>query len=922
VTADSDDQTEATKREGHASSQSVKVKPEEPHVELARGTLVGRYVLLDKLGEGGMGVVYGAYDPELDRKVAIKVLQPNEEGGSTGGDQAWLLREAQALARLAHPNIVAVHDVGTLSGDQVFVAMELVEGGTLRAWLKAKARTWREVLAVMRASGAGLAAAHKAGLVHRDFKPENVLVGSDGRVRVMDFGLARLRPGEGAAMLPSPSSGSDSGHVSPLSADLTMAGHVVGTPAYMAPEIYDDHAADARTDQFAFGVTLFEGLFQTRPYDKRDLQPTRSAPPKPKLPSEARVPARLKAIALRAIAIDREQRFTSMAELLDELAIDPMARRRRAVFAALGVVALAGAAAASVAIVGSTGSSPACKGLDKRLVGVWDAPAKDTIRRGFLATKLPLATESYAAVAQGLDAYTREWVATATDACEAMNVRRDQTAEVFALREQCIDERLDELASFSHELATPSKSLVEKAGKAVTELEPVARCSNVTALRAPDQMPPALAPKVRELLKRLATAKAQLINGNYIGAGASAASVAREAKEIGYTPLASEAEFIRATSLMVAQSFDEAATAYRGTTWSAMQGRRDDLLVNGALSLASLDVQSLSKPAEAQIWLELAQAAAKRLGTLDLNTEMRMLQVQGVVASLAGDHATAIAAHGKVLVLSEQRFGHDSPMLFENEEVYAATLSRAFQYADAVPHYERALALRERMVGPDHSDIALILSNLGLCFNHLRDPRARPTFERAIAMREKMFGKNSPILVPTLDNYGDYLRHEHDIPAALAVLDRALRLAKVFPGPDTATYHQVATDYAETLAAGGRARDAHALYDSVLALEAKIDSPTRPVTLTSRAELALAERKWSDAEADAEHAVSAFEAIGGKDNPELWRPLTDLARARIELRKPAGDIRPLLERASAIGTRIKLADDELAPTRDALARLR
>ncbi len=158
---------------------------------LGRGVAVGRYVVLDRIGAGGMGVVYAAYDPELDRRVALKLLRPDRFGGDAG--RLRLLREAQALARLTHPNVVAVYDVGTF-GDRVFVAMELVEGETLRQWLRAEPRSprpWREVLERFLPAGRGLAAAHAAGLVHRDFKPENVLLGRDGRARVVDFGLAK-----------------------------------------------------------------------------------------------------------------------------------------------------------------------------------------------------------------------------------------------------------------------------------------------------------------------------------------------------------------------------------------------------------------------------------------------------------------------------------------------------------------------------------------------------------------------------------------------------------------------------------------------------------------------------------------------------------------------------------------------------------
>ena len=319
---------------------------------LARGSSVGRYLILDVIGEGGMGVVYAAFDPELDRRVAIKLLQarPTAVAGSKG-DQAWLVREAQALARLSHPNVIEVYDVGTLPGERVFVAMELVAGDTLRDWLK-QPRAWRDVLGVLRGAGAGLAAAHAAGLVHRDFKPGNVVVSAaDGRARLMDFGLARLDFGLArlqaeTAQAPDESRSSDSNielrH--PLHQSLTITGSVVGTPAYMAPEIHDGRLADARSDQFAFGVTLYEALYRVRPFSDDQLAADRTAPLVPRdPPPDTKVPAAIERVVRRAIASDPAARFPSMDALLAELAIDPLRTRWRVMIGAGIAVALGGA---------------------------------------------------------------------------------------------------------------------------------------------------------------------------------------------------------------------------------------------------------------------------------------------------------------------------------------------------------------------------------------------------------------------------------------------------------------------------------------------------------------------------------------------------------------------------------------------------
>ncbi|MBC7976800.1 MAG: serine/threonine protein kinase, partial [Myxococcales bacterium] len=227
-----------------------------------RGRFVGRFVLLERLGRGGMGVVYLAYDPELDRRVAVKLV--TAEGAGEEAATARLLREAQALAQLSHPNIVAVHDVGRV-GTGIYVAMEYVEGATLGAWLRERPRRCHEIVAVFAAAGRGIAAAHEAGLVHRDIKPDNIMVGRDQRVRVLDFGLARssgMRPGTGEGG----SSRNGTLGAGNLDLQLTAVGAVMGTPVYMAPEQYAGALADARSDIYSLCVALWEAMHGRRPF--------------------------------------------------------------------------------------------------------------------------------------------------------------------------------------------------------------------------------------------------------------------------------------------------------------------------------------------------------------------------------------------------------------------------------------------------------------------------------------------------------------------------------------------------------------------------------------------------------------------------------------------------------------------------------
>jgi hypothetical protein len=287
----------------------------------APGGTIGRFVVERTLGAGGMGVVIAAHDPTLQRSVAIKLLRSPD-----GSEEARtrLQREAQAMARVQHPNVATVYEVGTV-GEQLFVAMELVDGTTLKGWLRSGAHTPREALAMMIAAGRGLVAVHAAGLVHRDFKPDNVLVGSDGRPRVSDFGLVSLRGGsiEGGSLR------------------ATISG--AGTPAYMSPEQVRGELSDARSDQFSFCVTLFEALYGERPFAEDAPPEARHAPER--MPRRAGVPSKLAAILARGLATRPEDRWPSMDPLLTALEHDG-ARRLRLVglvaLALVGVVSLGG----------------------------------------------------------------------------------------------------------------------------------------------------------------------------------------------------------------------------------------------------------------------------------------------------------------------------------------------------------------------------------------------------------------------------------------------------------------------------------------------------------------------------------------------------------------------------------------------------
>jgi serine/threonine protein kinase len=294
-------------------------EPSLPHEDewLDAGAAVGRYRVVEAIGAGGMGILYAAHDPELDRKVALKLLRPS--AARAPEMRARLLREAQAMAKLSHPNVVTVYDAGTV-GERVFIAMELVEGRTLAEWLRERPRSAREIRDAFASAGRGLAAAHAKGLVHRDFKPSNVLVAWSGEVRVTDFGLVRSAHDD------------DTRIDAPTDPTLTRSGALMGTPAYMAPEQYAGGVVDARTDQFGFCVALYEALSGARPFAGDSVEQIGANVRAGRIDANVRarrIPTWLRRPVERGLAVDPDARFASMDALLAALAADPWLRARR-----------------------------------------------------------------------------------------------------------------------------------------------------------------------------------------------------------------------------------------------------------------------------------------------------------------------------------------------------------------------------------------------------------------------------------------------------------------------------------------------------------------------------------------------------------------------------------------------------------------
>jgi len=849
---------------------------------LHRGSVVGRYIVIERAGEGGMGVVYKAYDPELERPVALKLLHAGPRSVEDAERRsARLLREAKALARLQHPHVVAVHDVGTFDGD-VFLTTEFVEGAPLRSWLLTEKPSQHELLRVVIAAGQGLAAAHRAGLIHRDVKPGNLHVGKDGRVRVLDFGLARADVMDDTPhddILDPPGSGSPGSLDSPL----TNVGHAVGTPRYMAPEQHAGTHVDARSDQFSYCVTLYEALYGEPPFEEGEDQYRTSVSEgrvRP-APEGSHVPRWLRAILVRGMSPRPEDRWPSMDALLEALSRDPEAKRRRVLRLAAGALVL-GAAAVAVGLGATRRPAPVCTGAADRLAGVWDDRAKRAVSAALLATDVPGAGEAYARVEATLDDYASRWTAMRTEACVATRVRADQSAELMDLRMECLDERLEELRAQVTVLAHADAKTVGRAAQAAGSLPPLDGCADVAALRAPIRPPDDAGTRaqVEAVRARLAEGHARQRVGGYAEALRIATGAASDATALGYAPLEAEALYLRGDVEDDEGDYKASERTMLEAATAAMTGHHDEML---ARALSALVVEVGLRQArfdEAHAWAALAAAAAVRGDALVRGEVPRNV---GRLLYREGKFEEARARVEECLRVWQPAFGEDAlPIAGALTDLGNVQYAEG-DYARAVRTYERSLDVLEKSVGPGSAQLGPNLNNLGNVQSKMGEyDRALATFQRALDLWTAGLGPEHPKVALALYNIGEVWRRRGDPERALVEYRKALAIYEKTVGPDSPETAYAVEGMADALEARGDTKGALPLYQRALAVREKALGPTHDEvaeTLTRLGEATLASGDRRGAVALLERAV-AIRASQTGDPADLADSQAALAKAR------------------------------------------
>ncbi|MEM9461989.1 MAG: serine/threonine-protein kinase [Myxococcota bacterium] len=586
---------------------------------VGQGSKVGRYDVLERIGAGGMGEVFRAHDPELHREVALKLLKAGRTSGKANSKRRKrLLREARAMAQLSHPNVIPVYDVGVY-GDGLYIAMEFVLGSNAREWIRAVKPPWRRTLGVFRAAGRGLAAAHTAGLVHRDFKPANVMVGDDGRVRVLDFGLAR-------AAVDGPESLQGDHALEPGHAEvdldgnwsetLTADGTILGTPVYMAPEQYAGKHADARTDQYSYCLALYEALYLQLPFKGRTVKDQARAKYHGQIrepPSRSKVPRRLFHVLRRGLSPSPDDRFPSMPDLLRELRTVQQENKStptpwRAWAAVFGVIALTAGLVVTAGMAQPPPPAPVavCPSAEESLAGAWDDPRREQTQQAFIDSEVAGAEDRWQEMATRLDERTATWTELYDRACAEPGID-SRTRRLHRARLACLERHRGDLEAFVDALAEPTAVVVHRAASAVHGLPSLEDCEDQTALLASADRDAGQHTRVVELDRRIGRARALRTTGQAEAAREEIDQVIERAGVEDLRPVTGRALLERAYLHRSATDMAAAELDLRAAYFNAVADRRARVAATAAVGLVDV-LAALDRTDDALAWSEHARA--------------------------------------------------------------------------------------------------------------------------------------------------------------------------------------------------------------------------------------------------------------------------------------------------------------------------
>ncbi len=856
--------------------------------ERAPGSRIADYIVLHRIGAGGMGVVYAAYDPHLDRKIALKVLKGGFEAEDFVVARARMIAEGRALARLSHPNVVTVHDVGTVD-DEVYIAMELVDGRTLGRWRDEQRPSWQETVAVFLEIADGLAAVHEAGLVHRDVKPDNVLIDKYGRPRVTDFGLARPNHDAPRSLAAIEQAVVDAQETPPL--ELTQAGTRLGTPAYMAREQLKGNAATAKSDQFAFCVALWECLYGDRPFWGDTWVSLVFAVTSgvvrepPATPNNRAVPAWVRRIVERGLRPEPEERWPSMRELRTALAAGDPNRRRRRRWAAFGGAALLGGGVATFYAVDAAAREEveaACVESGSAIADTWNADARTRVEAAFAGAGVDDGAATGREIADKLDRFAAEWAEHRTEVCRAAELERSMDPDLASRSVDCLERSRGGLEALVHTFEDADRVVILRAKRSAEGLDDLAECRNEQRLRTLPPLPedPEVRAEVKALHEELAATLVHEHTGRWDeGLAISRAALAR-AVATEHLPVTAVAHYRVAVFLEKKGEYEAATEEWVAAFHDAALGGQDQLAAEAASVLAFCEGYQLARHDVGIRWAELSGVYLERLGLGHTLTEATRLDVLAVLLEQKGEYDESIATHERALAIRRQNVGPDHHSIGYGLVNLAGVLEATGQRVQAREHLVEAKRIFEAAFGPDNPTTAYVLHNLGnLQVNLGEYEEAEALLRRAVDIWTATVGPEHPDVGDVHNSLGDLEVARGDYEAAARMHARALEIHQAALAKDHPTIAHTATELGQVLVLLGRLDEAQSRFELALdTLRGKGPDERDRVGRAHHglATIALYQGDLARAREGFERSIADFEAHPGEG--ERW-----IARAKMGL---------------------------------------
>lgn len=797
---------------------------------------IGRFNVLKRLGEGGMGVVLKAYDPQLERVIALKVLK----AGPGDASQERLLAEARAMAKVRHANLVTVFETGIHAGE-VFVAMEFVDGLTLRGWTEKHATHWRDVLSAYVPAAQGLAAIHAAGLTHRDFKPDNVLIDGEKRVQVTDFGLAqttRERPNvDEQASLNSLGGGERTLESTALA----------GSPGYLAPEQWHGEVADALSDQFSLCVSIYEALYGERPFHADSVPELSMAvtegrrAPKPS-PRVSSVPRWLDRIIDRGLSLDPAERFLSVDALLKEV---ERCRRRPTKY--LVIAAALGGSVATAAALGFGDEEPdPCATAAQSVATLWSEAGREELRQTFLGTEDLLAEYTWARVEPKLDAYAQSIQTLRVEACLSTRVRGEASEEALDIRVSCLDRRAREFDALLDVFGDAGSQTVLQAVAATEGLAAPESCRDVETARLAVHLPeePALRKKVDDFHEHLDTLAALLSAGKFADAASSADTLIEEAEEIGFEPTIAEAVYYRGSIASKLGQTKKADELLRRSFNEGLATGQDEIVAWSAILQVHLQGEIARDAAQSEFWEGTARAMVRR-GTGDAMVKGSLLNNLAGAAFRAGDLDKA-RLHFTEAVQYYDRSGRGASVRAgQARSNLASVYRRQGDYESALRELSKAKRILTVAVGSDHPDIAPIHNGLGAIQLETGNfDAAEAEFLRSLEIKQQRLEPTDPSVGHPYNNIGEVFAARGDHDEAISWFTKALTLWEATIGPKHPLVGHVLTQRGLSRLASAQLADAASDLQRALAIREQLPDPAAK----SEARFGLARAIEGDAE--------------------------------------------------------------------------